>query len=65
MDAHLGKATLSKSFYLPSEKGDYTKRTEFAPFRSKFFPFRVDPFSEGSWSPNRKANRNSQKLPAL
>ena len=24
----------------------YSKRTEFSPLRSKFFPFRVDPFSE-------------------
>ena len=25
----------------------YTKRKEFAPFGSKFFPFRADPLSEG------------------
>ena len=30
----------------PSEKGVYSKRKEFAPKGSKFFPFRVDPFSE-------------------
>ena len=29
-----------------SEKGVYSKRKEFAPFGSKFFPLRVDPFSE-------------------
>ena len=34
-------------FYPPSEKGVYSERKEFAPKRSKFFPFRVDPFSEG------------------
>ena len=27
----------------------YSKRKAFAPFRSKFFPFRIDPFSEGSF----------------
>ena len=27
----------------------YSKRKEFAPYGSKFFPFRVDPFSEGAW----------------
>ena len=36
--------------YLPSFwKGVYFKRKEFAPLRSKFFPFRVDSFSEGFW----------------
>ena len=30
-------------------KGVYSKRKEFAPLGSKFFPFRVDPFSEGIW----------------
>ena len=29
-------------------KGIFTKRKEFAPRGSKFFPFRADPFSEGS-----------------
>ena len=29
-------------------KGVHSKRKEFAPRGSKFFPFRVDPFSEGS-----------------
>ena len=31
----------------PFWKGVYSKRKEFAPHGSKFFPFRVDPFSEG------------------
>ena len=30
----------------PIKKGAYPKRKEFAPTGSKFFPFRVDPFSE-------------------
>ena len=35
----------------PLWKGIYSKRKEFAPFRSKFFPFRVDTFLEG-WQNN-------------
>ena len=31
----------------PVWKGVYSERKEFAPKRSKFFPFRVDPFSDG------------------
>ena len=31
----------------PFWKGVFSKRKEFAPRGSKFFPFRVDPFSEG------------------
>ena len=31
----------------PFIKGVYSKRKEFAPRGSKFFPFRVDPFLEG------------------
>ena len=33
----------------PFWKGVYTERKEFAPNGSKFFPLRVDLFSEGSW----------------
>ena len=40
------EATLKEWFCLPSEKGVYSKRKEFAPFGSKFFPFRADCFSE-------------------
>ena len=32
----------------PFRKGVYPKRKEFAPKGSKFFPFRKDPFLEGS-----------------
>ena len=31
----------------PSEKGSTLKGKNLLPFGSKFFPFRVDPFSEG------------------
>ena len=33
--------------YTPFWKGVYSKRKEFAPKGSKFFPFRVEPFSKG------------------
>ena len=36
-------------------KGVYSKRKEFPPLGSKFFPFRVDPFSEGAVYSKRKA----------
>ena len=47
-------ATLSREVNVKTilpliRKGVYSKRKEFAPFGSKFFPFRVDPFLEGSW----------------
>ena len=32
----------------PSEKGSALKRKEFDPTGSKFFPLRIDPFTEGS-----------------
>ena len=35
----------------PFWKEVYSKRKEFAPTGSKFFPFRVDPFSEGRQKP--------------
>ena len=49
-----GEVTLSKWFCLPSEKvstlkGKNLLPIEFAPMGSKFFPFRVDSFSEGNW----------------
>ena len=47
MNALSGEVSLTKMFRLPSEKGVCSKRKEFAPMGSKFFPFRVDAFSEG------------------
>ena len=40
-------------YYTPSPflKGSSLKGKLFASFRSKFFPFRVDPFSEGKQEP--------------
>ena len=42
----------------PFLKGFYSKRKEFAPTGSKFFPFTVDPFSEGR-------QNNMTELPPL
>ena len=47
-----GKATFLTSWLLsytslPFWKRVYSKRKEFIPLGSKFFPFRIDPFSEG------------------
>ena len=44
-------------------KGVYSKRKEFAPRRSKFFPFRVDPFSEGAWCAGKQTGSNKSNLP--
>ena len=52
--AHSGEATLSSCFCHPSEKRVYSKRKEFAPWGSKFFPFRVDPFLEVTWCPGNE-----------
>ena len=43
--------SVKAAFSLPYWKGIYfkVKRKEFALAASKVFPFRVDPFSEGSW----------------
>ena len=41
--------TLSDLFCPPSEKGSTLKGKNLLPKGSKFFPFRVDPFSEGAW----------------
>ena len=36
------------AFCLPSENGSYQKGKNLLPRGSKFFPFKVDPFSEGT-----------------
>ena len=37
-----------QNFLALLSKGVYSKRKEFAPIGSKFSPFRLDPFSEGT-----------------
>ena len=44
---------------LPFLRGVFPKRNECVPLVSKFFPFRIDPFSEGKMC--RKANRKLNK----
>ena len=46
----------------PFWKGIHSKRKEFAPLGSKFFPLRVGTFSEGDYMQERK---QSQKLSPL
>ena len=43
-----GRQLCKKCFFLSLLKKVYSKRKEFAPNGSKFFPFRVDHFSEGA-----------------
>ena len=58
------EATLSKPLCLPSEKGSiYPKRKEFAHKGNNFFPFRIDPFSEGSWYTGKQVGCNKSWLP--
>ena len=54
---------MSKLFLSPLQKGICSKREEFNPFGSKFFPFTVPLFQKALSV--RKGNRKSQKLPPL
>ena len=47
---HFQGRQLSKLLCLPSEKGSTLKKK-----RSKFFPFRVDPFADGNWYAESKS----------
>ena len=59
MDTFSRETTLSKLFFLPSEKGSTLNGKNLLPL----FLFRVDPFQKGFTC--RKANRKSQKLSPL
>ena len=48
-DILLAEATMSKLFCFPSEKGSTLKEKNLLPMGSKFFPIRVDLFSEGTY----------------
>ena len=39
-----------------------SKRKEFAPSGSKFFPFRADPFSEGAKKKKKKKKKNDRVM---
>ena len=53
-----------KTVFRPSEMGSTQKGKNLLPLGSKFFPFSVDPFSEGPWCAG-KQKRKSQKLSPL
>ena len=59
MNTVSGVATLLKLFCLPSGKGVYSERKDFAPFGANSFPLIVDPFSEEDWYAGRQ-NRKSK-----
>ena len=63
MDTLSGEVTLSKLFLPPSWKEVYSKRKEFAPLGSTFFPFRVDHFSEGAYE--QKSKQEVTKIVSL
>ena len=44
-------------------KGVSSKRKEFAPFGSKFFSLRVDPFSEGAWCAGKQTRNHKSCVP--
>ena len=58
-----GETTLSKRLLPLSEKRVYSKRKEFAPLGSKFFPFREGPFSEGTWYAEKQTESQKSYLP--
>ena len=57
------EATLLKLFYPPFWKDLYSKSKEFAPFGSKFFPFRKNNFSEGIWFAGKQTGRHKSCPP--
>ena len=50
-------------FFLPFEKGSTLKGKNLPPLRSKFFPFQVDPFPEGTWCAEKQTRSNKSCLP--
>ena len=58
------KASYSVKIVLPPFwKRIYSKRKEIAPLGSNFFPFRVDPFSEGTWCAGKQTGSFKSCLP--
>ena len=51
-----------KLFLPPFWKGVYFNRKEFAPHGSKFFPFRVDPFSDRTWLAEKQTGSHKSCL---
>ena len=63
MDTLPGEVTPVKIILPPFWSGLYSKRKEFAPFGSKFFSFRVDPFSERDWYAGKQTGCHRSCLP--
>ena len=60
IDTFLGEVTRLELLLAPFWKGVFSKRKEIAPFGSKFFPFREDPFSERDcWAGKQTGNHKS------
>ena len=62
VDTLSGVTTLSKLFLTPSENGSTLKGKNLLN-ESKFFPFRVDPFSEGDWCAGMQSESHKSCLP--
>ena len=58
-----GAETLTKIILPAFWKGIYFKRKEFASQGSKLFPFRVDPFTEGTWSADTQTEGHQELSP--
>ena len=52
-----------KIVFVPFSKGVYSIRKEFAPTGSKFFPYRIDPFSEGDSCTGKQTGNHKCCLP--
>ena len=52
-----------KTNFAPFYRGVFSKRKEFAPHGSKFFPSRVDPFLEGNWGTGKQTESHKSCLP--
>ena len=53
----------STKIVLTHLKRIYSKRKEFAPNGSKFFPFRVDPISKGVWCTEKQTGSHKKLYP--
>ena len=62
MDTLSGETTV-KIVLASLLKRGLSKMKEFAPHGSKFFPFRVDPFSQGTWCAESQTGSHKNCLP--
>ena len=64
VDILSGKTNLLKWSFASPLKRVCSKRKEFGPLGSKFFPFRTDPFPEGIWCAEKQSGSH-QKVVSL